>query len=115
VIECGLPIGAAVEAVSLDALLCAQALATDAYDREHVTSLVRRDSRFLALRAVAPGDRRRTGLRLTVDTAEDLARARHLHALLDAGEHLPALPRIIEAADGMLVREAAARRDRERA
>ena len=115
VVECDLPIGAAVEAVSLDALLRAQPLASDPYDREHVTSLVRRDSRFRALRAVAPGDRRRTGLRLTVDTAEDLARARAIHAALDDGDGLPALTEIIEAADGMQARESAPGRHRKRA
>ena len=72
VVECGLPMGTAVEAVSLDALDRADTLISDPYDREHVTSFVRRDARFRALRAVAPGDVRRPGLRLTIDTPEDL-------------------------------------------
>src|SRR5262249_27485842 len=54
VVECGLPVGAAVEAVSRDALERAHEVAADPYDREHVTSLIRRDSRFKAVRAVAP-------------------------------------------------------------
>ena len=56
VVECGLPVGAAVEAVSVDALTRAHRLITDPYDREHVTSFVRRDPRFRALRAVAPAN-----------------------------------------------------------
>ena len=59
------------------------ALATDPYDREHVTSFLRRDRRFRALDALAPGDVRRPDLRLTVDTpggsrvrARRLSRAR---------------------------------------
>jgi spore coat polysaccharide biosynthesis protein SpsF len=70
--EAGLPAGAAVEAVSLDALRRAAELASDAPDREHVTTFVRRDPRFTLIRAIAPADRRRAGLSLTVDTADDL-------------------------------------------
>jgi spore coat polysaccharide biosynthesis protein SpsF len=103
-IECGLPIGAAVEAVSLDALLRARDLATDPYDREHVTSLVRRDPRFRALRAVAPGLLRRGGLRLTVDTQEDLDVARDVHTELGRGDDLTDLADIIRAAEAVLIR-----------
>jgi spore coat polysaccharide biosynthesis protein SpsF len=105
VVECGLPVGTAVEAVSLDALERAAELATDPYDREHVTSLIRRDPRFRALRAVAPGDLRRPGLRLTVDTPEDLEFIREVYASLDCGRELPALTTIIRAADALLVRQ----------
>jgi spore coat polysaccharide biosynthesis protein SpsF len=103
-IECGLPIGAAVEAVSLDALTRAHELASDPYDREHVTSLIRRDPRFRALRAVAPGLMRRGGLRLTVDTPEDLAVAREIHAELGGGDDLVELPEVIQAAETVLIR-----------
>jgi spore coat polysaccharide biosynthesis protein SpsF len=54
VLESGLPVGTAVEAVRVDALRRAQLLIVDPYDREHVTSFIRRDGRFRALRAVAP-------------------------------------------------------------
>ena len=103
-VECGLPIGAAVEAVSLDALVRARALATDPYDREHVTSLVRRDARFRALRAVAPGLLRRGGLRLTVDTSDDLAVAREIHTELGRGDDLADLADVIQAAETVLIR-----------
>ena len=104
VVECGLPVGAAVEAVSLDALVRASALVSDPYDREHVTSFIRRDSRFRALRAVGPGHLRRPRLRLTVDTPEDLAFARDVHALLPGDAGLADLAAIIQAADRVATR-----------
>lgn len=104
VIECGLPVGAAVEAVTLDALDRAAALITDPYDREHVTSFVRRDARFKALRAVATGAIRRPGLRLTVDTPEDLAFVRQVHADLGEPDTVVPLAAVIAAADARIVR-----------
>jgi spore coat polysaccharide biosynthesis protein SpsF len=84
VVEHGLPVGAAVEAVTVQALRRASELATEAFDREHVTTLIRRDERFHALPALAPAGVRGPGLRLTVDTAADLAFMRRVFAL--AGE-----------------------------
>lgn len=110
VVECGLPIGAAVEAVSLEALERAAALISDPYDREHVTSFIRRDNRFRALRAVAPGDIRRPGLRLTVDTPEDLEFIRQVYACLDDSKGLPTLAAVIKAADALIVRSVAQKR-----
>lgn len=110
VIECGMPIGTAVEALSLDALERADAWAADPYDREHVTSFIRRDTRFTALRAVAPGDVRRPGLRLTVDTPEDLEFIRSIYASLDCGRDIPALTAVIRAADALIVRSVAQKR-----
>ncbi len=104
VVECGLPVGAAVEAVTLDALERAAALITDPYDREHVTSFVRRDARFKALRAVVTGTIRRPGLRLTVDTPEDLAFVRQVHADLGEPETVVPLAAVIAAADARIVR-----------
>jgi spore coat polysaccharide biosynthesis protein SpsF (cytidylyltransferase family) len=105
VVECGLPVGTAVEAVTVDALERAAALADDPYDREHVTSLIRRDARFTALRAVAPGALRRPGLRLTVDTAEDLEFIRDVYGDLAAtGDRIPDLVAAIAAADARIVR-----------
>jgi len=88
----------------VDALCRALVLATDPYDREHVTSLVRRDPRFRALRAVAPGLLRRGGLRLTVDTPDDLAVAREIHTELGRGDDLAALADVIQAAEAVLIR-----------
>lgn len=84
VIEYGLPVGTAVEAVTMDALERANALATDPYDREHVTSFIRRDARFRTLGAMPPALLRNSELRLTVDTPEDLQRTRTLAAALAA-------------------------------
>ncbi|MEP7305712.1 MAG: acylneuraminate cytidylyltransferase [Acidobacteriota bacterium] len=99
VVECGLPYGAAVEAVAADALLRAADLAIDGYDREHVTPLLRRDRRFIALEAVAPPRLTRPSLRLTVDTEQDLHFMRRLFAAAgaDTARALP-LEQLIDAA-----------------
>jgi spore coat polysaccharide biosynthesis protein SpsF (cytidylyltransferase family) len=109
VVEHGLPIGAAVEAVTVDALARASRLITDPYDREHVTSLLRRDSRFRALRAVAPVSIRRPGLRLTVDTPEDLEFARAVHRTLGGGDTIYPLVSIIRAAESWIIQSEARR------
>jgi spore coat polysaccharide biosynthesis protein SpsF len=108
VIECGLPIGTAVEFVTLEALERARTLITDPYDREHVTSFIKRDARFRALRVVAPGEVRRPGLRLTVDTQEDLDFVRAVLAQTAAGTRVPRLAEVIRAAEVLRVRAAAA-------
>lgn len=99
VVEFGLPHGAAVEAVTIGALVRAAEFATEAADREHVTPLIRRDKRFFALPALAPGAMRRPQIRLTVDTAADLAFMRRVFALVGATPRDPApLVDIITAA-----------------
>lgn len=113
VVECGLPVGAAVEAVTVEALDRAAALVSDPYDREHVTSFIRRDSRFRALRAVAPGSIRRPGLRLTVDTPDDLEFVRHVHGDVGAPEAIAPLTAVIAAADARIVRGMAQKRIRQ--
>lgn len=99
VVEHGLPHGAAVEAVTVEALARAAGLAVDPFDREHVTPLIRRDRRFFALPALAPGVVRRPAVRLTVDTGADLAFIRRVFALAGAmpGEPAP-LVEILRAA-----------------
>ena len=109
-IECGMPVGTAVEAVTVEALKRAQDLIVDPYDREHVTSFVRRDGRFRSLRAVAPGDIRRPGLRLAVDTQEDLDFLRAVFVSLGVTHEAPRLSAIIRAAEGLLVRAVAGHR-----
>jgi spore coat polysaccharide biosynthesis protein SpsF len=110
VVERGLPMGAAVEVVRVSALERSATLIHDPYDREHVTSFIRRDVRFRALRAMAPGDRRRPGLRLTVDTAEDLAFVRAILDSPDLSDELPRLPDVIRVADALLVGSIGAQR-----
>jgi spore coat polysaccharide biosynthesis protein SpsF len=103
VVEFGLPYGAAVEAVSVEALQRAHTLATEPEDREHVTTFIRRDPRFLALPALAPSHARRALLRLTIDTPADLAYMRRLYSRLESASGAPvSLAEIIETASRML-------------
>ncbi len=97
IVERGLPIGAAVEAVSARAILQADELATDPYDREHVTPYIRREERFRTMDGIAPGHVRAPKLRLTVDTAEDLDFVRRAFAVVDVADPAP-LSAIIAAA-----------------
>jgi spore coat polysaccharide biosynthesis protein SpsF len=89
VVEHRLPYGAAVEAVSASAILRADELAIEGYDREHVTPLIRRDGRFRALDAIAPGHLRQAHLRFTVDTSDDLTFMRRLIAAAEAAAAPP--------------------------
>ncbi len=82
VIEDGLPVGAAVEAMTVDALRRANRLAGNPYDREHVTPYLRRGPGMRAIVERAPAPLTAPGLRLTVDTADDLARLCRIHARL---------------------------------
>ncbi|HXT71049.1 MAG TPA: hypothetical protein VN700_14905 [Vicinamibacterales bacterium] len=100
VVECGMPIGGAVEAVTLEALVRAQALVKSDEDREHVTTLVRREPQFRAVRALCPGHVRRPKLRLTVDTPDDLRFMRAVYAAFET-HAIPTLPEILDAADDL--------------
>ncbi len=106
VCEHGLPYGAAVEAVTREALVRAAQEATRPDDREHVTTYVRRNSHlFCVVQLAAPAPLRRPDVRLTVDTAEDLA---HVRALFErTGHDLPSLRQLIEAAGRPLRTEVA--------
>jgi len=102
VIECGLPHGAAVEAVLASALVRAAAETLDSYDREHVTPFVRRSPGFTAMSVMAPGRVRRPQLRLTVDTPEDLRRMRALLAPFRTNPSPVPLAAIIARADAFV-------------
>lgn len=96
--ERGLPIGAAVEGVRVDALLRAARETQSPYDREHVTPYIRtRADQFAVVHVDAPTPLRRPTLRLTVDTPADLQSMRHL--LWRAGEAPAPLAAIIAAAE----------------
>jgi spore coat polysaccharide biosynthesis protein SpsF len=102
--EEGLPVGAAVEAVTLDALRRAAALASDPHDREHVTTFIRRHpERFAVVMVDAPPRLRRGRLSLTVDRRDDLERVRELLAM--ARSPMPDLDDVIQAADLLRARE----------
>jgi spore coat polysaccharide biosynthesis protein SpsF len=94
--ERGLPLGAAVEAMTAAALHRAARLATDPYDREHVTPFIlKRRDLFCVTEVDAPAPLQRPSLRLTVDTREDLAWVRELFAR--AGCDDPSLATLIAA------------------
>lgn len=101
VVEYGLPTGGCVEAMKGNALLKAAAQATDPYDREHVTPMLRRGQGFKALAALAPGYLRRRGLRLTVDTEEDFAFMQKLFEALGPEVFPAPLSAILDVTDRM--------------
>lgn len=97
VVEEGLPYGTCVEAMTASALQHAAVGATDPQDREHVTSYIkRRRDVFSCLEVDAPAPLRRPGLRLSVDTHEDLQWVREL--FFRAGSDEPTLTELIAAA-----------------
>jgi spore coat polysaccharide biosynthesis protein SpsF len=103
VAEHGLPVGAAVEALSVQALRRADARTTDPADREHVTTIIKRESAvFNSLEVPAPAQLRRPDLRLTVDTPEDLRFMCEVLSRVDRSKGEPSLRAIITAADQVL-------------
>jgi spore coat polysaccharide biosynthesis protein SpsF len=77
--EHGLPHGAAVEAMTAEALHRAAAFAHTAYDREHVTTFIKSNPGVFDIAAVrAPMPLTRPSLRVTVDTQQDLDNLREL-------------------------------------
>lgn len=98
VTESGLPYGAAVEAVTVDALRKADAMVVDTSDREHVTRLVRCNRLFQAIEVAAPRAVHRPNLRLTVDTLHDLAHMRRVLSAFDDDTIEPPLAAIVAAA-----------------
>lgn len=109
VVEHNLPHGAAVEAVSAQALRAADRLATLPADREHVTTFVKRErAAFKVIDLDAPRDVRRPDLRFTVDTLEDL---QFMDAVLSNVSDVPfeaPLWSIIDVADRLMAKAACA-------
>lgn len=82
----GLPYGSGVEAVRADSLLRADAEASAPLEREHVCPyLYGHGELFLLHRPAAPAAWRAPDFRVTVDTAEDLRRARRIFGILGPG------------------------------
>ena len=108
VVDYGLPLGGTVEAMTTAALVRAAALATEPYDREHVTPFVRRDGRSRAIDALAPTALRRPDLRFTVDTADDLDYMRRIYHEAGPAESPWPIDAFIAAADRLQARADAA-------
>jgi spore coat polysaccharide biosynthesis protein SpsF (cytidylyltransferase family) len=106
-IESGLPYGAAVEAMRVEALERAAELTGEPADREHVTPFIRRDNRFKAVIAPAPMHVHRPDVRFTVDTAADLAYVRRILAPFDEHAGEPSLADLIAEADRVAMKEVA--------
>jgi spore coat polysaccharide biosynthesis protein SpsF len=99
VVESGLPYGAAVEGMTAAALQQAAKLARDPYDREHVTPFIRNNRDLFNVAEVnAPISLTRPGLRVTVDTREDLDRVRELFFRTQSDD--PTLLALIAASGG---------------
>jgi spore coat polysaccharide biosynthesis protein SpsF len=99
-VEQGHPYGGAVEVIAASALRRVAELATDAYDREHVTPYVRNHAEaFRIVMPEVPLGVRRPDLRLTVDTAEDLDVMRRILHQAGEGSSPAPLQTIIAAAD----------------
>lgn len=94
--EEGLPCGAGVEAFTAAALTLTAAKARGSYDREHVTTYIRRHPKLFRVRDLAaPAPLWRPLLRLTVDTRRDLEQVREL--FFRAGSEEPKLAELIAA------------------
>ena len=94
VVETGLPLGACVEGMTASALRDAASAAIDPYDREHVTTFLRRRTDLFRVHTVpAPVSLHRPSLRLTIDTPADLASVREL--FFRAGGDEPSLAELI--------------------
>ena len=94
--EIGLPHGAAVEAMTAEALHRAATLAQDAYDREHVTTFIRSNPALFTVAQVnAPVSLTCPSLRVTVDTPQDLEHLRELFFRTRSED--PSLRALIEA------------------
>lgn len=103
--ELGLPVGAALEAMTAPALHYAASAATSAYDREHVTTFIKSNPNTFRLRALtAPRNVSDSSLSLTVDTPDDLAWVRELFDR--SGQVDPSLADLI-AVGRVLLREVA--------
>jgi len=105
VVEHGLPYGCAVEAIDVEALRHADQIATLEFDREHVTPFLKRDRTYMALDAIAPSDVRRSDVRLTVDTHEDLDYVRCVYERVEPTDGPPPLTELIAAADRLADQE----------
>ena len=92
------PPGLTTEIISLEALIRCSKRATDPFDREHLTTYFYRNAEdFLIKNIWPPKEKKLDGIRLVVDDALDLARARFI------AEHLSKKPDIFDDMETILV------------
>ena len=104
--EDDLPYGAGVEGITREALARTALLARDAFDREHVTTFVRRHpDLFRQTTLTVPMALARPDVRLTVDTPDELRQMRELYS--KTATEMPLLVSFIEAWDSLARRTAA--------
>jgi spore coat polysaccharide biosynthesis protein SpsF len=81
-----LPYGTGVEVIKGEVLTAIGGLASDPFEREHLTQyLYRHESDFFILRGTPDGPMARPDVRLTVDTPEDYRRMQDIYENLYAG------------------------------
>jgi spore coat polysaccharide biosynthesis protein SpsF len=106
--EQGLPYGSATEVIAADTLRGLLGVTARRADREHVTLYIKQHlDAFRTVTPDAPPEVRRPGLRLTVDTPDDLVFMRRVLDGLDDGAGPAPLPDIIAEAERLLARRAA--------
>jgi spore coat polysaccharide biosynthesis protein SpsF len=104
--EDDLPYGAGVEGITREALARTALMARDAFDREHVTTFVRRHpDLFRQSTLTVPVDLARPDVRLTVDTPDELRQMRELYSM--TATDMPWLVSFIDAWDCLARRTAA--------
>lgn len=83
----GIPLGTGVEVVNAEALLTANSLSEDPYEKEHVTPyLYRRDDEFVINRVPAPAEYYCPDIRVTLDTGEDYTIIKGIYRQLYTGQ-----------------------------
>ncbi len=83
----GIPLGTGVEILNAEAVLKANKLSEDAYEKEHVSPyLYFRESNFLIYRVPSPAEYYCPNERVTLDTAEDYYRIKNIYAQLYHGQ-----------------------------
>jgi len=96
-----LPLGTGVEVISAKALIESDRLATNPYQREHITQYIySRESFFRIVRGIPEKELNRPNIRLTVDTAEDYSRMIKIYEALYSGKPVE-LKQVIEYLDGL--------------
>lgn len=93
----GLPVGIGSEVISISALKKAASLATDPYDREHVTSFIKRNPHLFKINIMdAPREFNYPEYRLTIDYPDDYQLVRKIYKDLHSDDKFLCLREIIQ-------------------